>query len=145
MTKRKGQARTAVEPAENTSTSIGSSHSYLIAAAEVLNGANWQSDHVFSSKAITRLFGSMEWWQDQIDMCQLAVETLQDRLTDFSKILSDHVISNRPEQAEILESMIEMSKVQLTSYKEWEDICIGQMKKIGMRKRAPSAGGLPLG
>jgi hypothetical protein len=144
MARRNAQARSAEPTAESTEYSNSSSHTFLIAAGAVRDGSNWQSDTVFSSEVITRLFASMEWWQGQIDMCQLAIETLQDRLTDYSKLLSDHMIAKRREQEDITRSMIDCTKSQLNDYKEWENLCIGQMKKIGMRRGARS-GGMPLG
>lgn len=137
--------------AQTTPISNASSHTFLTAAREVLDGKNWQDDTVFSSEVITKLFGSSEWWQAQIDMCQLAVELIQDRLTDYTKLLSEHMIRKRRDQVDVQASLIDEVKVQIAEYKEWENICFGQLQKIsvvhGRRSRAPPAlleeGGLP--
>ena len=148
-----GKRSSAKATAPTTPVSNASSHTFLIAAREVLDGTNWQDDTVFSSEVITKLFGSSEWWQAQIDMVQLSIELIQDRLTDYAKLMSEHMIRKRRDQVDIAASLIEEVKVQIAEYKEWENICFGQLQKLsvvrGRKSRAPVAylkeGGLPPG
>jgi len=147
----KAKKSSAGATARTTGTCSGLKHTFLIAAGAVRDGQNWQDDTVFNSEVITKLFGSSKWWQEQIDLTQLAIVTLQDQLTGHSKLLSDDMIAGNRDKVDITTSMVDCTKDQLAVYKEWENICFGQLQKLANvrpRKRsAPPAylkdGGLP--
>ena len=96
-------------------------------------GEDWQI------KALAASWSGWDWWQTQVDITQLAIYQLEDRIKEETKNLSLFTIKNMPSQVSILKSSIENDRGNLENYRVWVDICVSEMKRCDLRRRLKEA------